>query len=87
MDATEGTSENASQRVPDGESETVNEMPPRPRTCGSCRFWDVRIGRSRALENSVAYCALPAATFPVSQTQPPLISTPLLLPVFRTHPF
>lgn len=33
---------------------------PRPRTCGSCRFWDVRIARSRNLECSVAYCRLPA---------------------------
>ena len=38
---------------------SAEAAPPRPRTCGSCRFWDVRIARSRALENSVAYCRLP----------------------------
>ncbi|HEY3269463.1 MAG TPA: hypothetical protein VGM37_21325, partial [Armatimonadota bacterium] len=35
------------------------ELPARPRTCGSCRHWDVRIRRTRALEESVARCLLP----------------------------
>lgn len=33
--------------------------PARPRTCASCKNWDVRIARTQALKDSVARCLFP----------------------------